>query len=71
MNLDEAEQQLLNKFSKLMPNRWKSLAIGDAMVSPILLKFMNQCFSHCIIIESYGNTLCGGITFDNSFMFEY
>ena len=66
MDPEEAEQRLLEKFSKLMPNRCKVLAIGGAMVSPTLLSFMSRCFPRCEIIESYGSTECGGITFDNS-----
>lgn len=66
MNPEEAEQQLLEKFSKIMPNRCKSLAIGGAMVSPALFSFMTRCFPRCQIIESYGSTECGGISFDNS-----
>ncbi len=66
MNPEEAEQHLLEKFSRLMPNRCKALGIGGAMVSPALVAFMRRCFAHCEIIESYGSTECGGITFDNS-----
>jgi fatty acid CoA ligase FadD9 len=36
------------------------------MVSPALLTFMTRCFPRCQIIESYGSTECGGITFNNS-----
>ena len=66
MNPEDAEEQLLEKFSKLMPNRCKILGIGGAMVSPALVTFMKRCFPRCRILESYGSTECGGITFDNS-----
>lgn len=66
MDSKEAEQQLFNKFSKLIPNRCKTLSIGGAMVSPVLLSFITRCYPHCLITESYGSTECGAITYDNS-----
>ena len=61
----DEEQLLLEKFSKLMPNRCKSITIGGAMVSPSVLNFMKRCFTRCTVYESYGITECGGVTSDN------
>lgn len=66
MNPNEAEEQLLKKFSKLIPNRCKILSIGGAMVSSTLLQFIKRCFVNCFVIESYGTTECGGICLDDS-----
>ena len=56
-----AEQQLLNQFSRLIPNRCRSITIGGAMVSPTVLNFMRQCFRQRAIFESYGASECGSI----------
>jgi fatty acid CoA ligase FadD9 len=60
------EKRLLDVFSKLIPNRCKRLMIGGAMVSPLILSFMKQCFRHCAVIESYGVTECGSIAYCNT-----
>ncbi|CAF0917743.1 unnamed protein product [Rotaria sordida] len=60
-----AEETLLQQFAKLIPIRCKILSIGGAMVSSTVLDFMKRCFRHCQIMESYGTTECGSITFDN------
>lgn len=59
------EKDLLKKFSKLIPKRCERLGTGGAMVSPAILNFMKRCFLDCRIIESYGTTECGSISFDN------
>ncbi|CAF3037530.1 unnamed protein product, partial [Rotaria sp. Silwood2] len=61
----DEEQHLLQQFSKLIPNRCKSIAIGGAMVSPVVLNFMKRCFTHCSVNESYGITECGSVTYNN------
>jgi len=59
------EETLLKQFAKLIPNRCKILSIGGAMVSSVVLDFMKRCFRNCQIMESYGSTECGSITYDN------
>ncbi|CAF1606423.1 unnamed protein product [Adineta ricciae] len=61
----QTEQHLLQQFSKLIPNRCRSIAIGGAMVSPAVLNFMKRCFTQCTVYESYGITECGSVTLDN------
>ncbi|CAF3919649.1 unnamed protein product [Rotaria sp. Silwood2] len=61
----DEEQRLLQQFSKLIPNRCKLITVGGAMVSPVLLNFMKRCFKHCSVIESYGITECGSVTYNN------
>ncbi|CAF1425221.1 unnamed protein product [Adineta ricciae] len=68
MSTSATEQQLLEKFSKLIPARCRVISIGGAMTSPIVLKFIEQCFSHCKIVEAYGTTECGRITFNYTFL---
>ncbi|UJR20553.1 hypothetical protein I4U23_023680 [Adineta vaga] len=63
--LADEEKRLLQEFSKLIPNRCGSIAIGGAMVSPVVLDFMKRCFTHCLVHESYGITECGSVAFDN------
>ena len=59
------KRQLLKEFSKLIPERCRSLTVGSAKVSPIVLKFMTECFSTCRIFESYGITECGSVAYNN------
>ncbi|CAF1184558.1 unnamed protein product [Adineta steineri] len=59
------EHHLLQQFSKLIPNRCKSIAIGGAKVSPAVLDFMKRCFTHCSVNESYGITECGSVAYNN------
>ena len=59
------KQRLLQKFSKLIPRRCQNISIGGAMVSPALLSFLNLCFKHCTIFESYGISECGSVTLNN------
>ncbi|CAF3354563.1 unnamed protein product [Rotaria socialis] len=59
------EKRLLEQFSKLIPNRCKSIAIGSAMVSPVVFDFMKRCFTHCSVNESYGITESGGVSYNN------
>jgi fatty acid CoA ligase FadD9 len=61
----DEEERLLQRFSKLIPTRCKIITTGGAMVSPAVLHFMQRCFTHCAIYESYGITECGGVTFNN------
>ncbi|CAF4013142.1 unnamed protein product, partial [Rotaria sp. Silwood1] len=61
----DEEQRLLQQFSKLIPNRCRSVAIGGAMVSPIVLDFMKRCFTHCSVNESYGITEGGSGTYND------
>ncbi|CAF2389626.1 unnamed protein product [Rotaria sp. Silwood2] len=63
-DLAMVEDTLLQQFAKLIPIRCKVLSIGGAMVSSAVLDFMKRCFRLCRIMESYGTTECGGITFD-------
>ncbi|CAF1459460.1 unnamed protein product [Didymodactylos carnosus] len=63
--IETEEQHLLQQFSKLIPNRCKTISIGGAKASPVILNFMKRCFTHCTVIESYGISECGGITCDN------
>ncbi|UJR20192.1 hypothetical protein I4U23_023324 [Adineta vaga] len=63
--VEKSEEILLKQFAKLIPNRCKILSIGGAMVSPNVFNFMKRCFPQCHIMESYGTTECGSITFDN------
>jgi fatty acid CoA ligase FadD9 len=58
------EERLLEQFSKLIPNRCQVIAIGGAMVSPVILKFMRRCFKHCTVVESYGISECGSVAYD-------
>ncbi|CAF2945168.1 unnamed protein product [Rotaria sp. Silwood2] len=58
------ELRLLKEFSKLIPNRCKSLTVGSAKVSPNVLNFMKRCFSGCQINESYGITECGSVAYN-------
>jgi fatty acid CoA ligase FadD9 len=60
------EQRLLQQFSKLIPKRCKTITVGGAMVSPVILNFMKRCFTDCLIYESYGITECGSVTFNNT-----
>jgi fatty acid CoA ligase FadD9 len=62
------EDQLLDQFSKLVPMRCRVISIGGAMVSPTVLNFMQRCFRHCKIVEAYGTTECGRITFNYNFL---
>ncbi|CAF0942951.1 unnamed protein product [Rotaria sordida] len=61
----DEEQCLLQQFSKLIPNRCKIITVGGAMVSPVVMNFMKQCFTHCSVYESYGITECGSVTYNN------
>ncbi|CAF2079598.1 unnamed protein product [Rotaria magnacalcarata] len=61
----DEENRLLQQFSKLIPTRCKTIGVGGAMISSVVLAFMKRCFSHCTIYESYGITECGGVAFDN------
>ncbi|CAF3749006.1 unnamed protein product [Rotaria sp. Silwood1] len=67
--IDEKDKKtLLESFSKLIPQRCRVISIGGAMVSPLVLNFMKQCFRHCKIVEAYGTTECGRITFNYKFL---
>ena len=66
LELEEEEERLLKQFSKLIPTRCKVLVVGSAKISPVVLNFMERCFSKCVIYETYGITECGGIAFNNS-----
>ncbi|CAF0978335.1 unnamed protein product [Adineta steineri] len=59
------EETLLQQFAKLIPIRCKLIAVGGSMMSPVVFDFMKRCFRHCEIMESYGTTESGGITYDN------
>ena len=61
----EEEERLLQRFSKLIPTRCKTITVGGAMISPAVLKFVKRCFSHCRVYEAYGITECGGVAYDN------
>ena len=61
----DEEERLLRQFSKLIPNRCKSIAIGGAMISPVILNFIKRCFTHCSVNESYGITECGSVAYNN------
>ncbi|CAF4161597.1 unnamed protein product, partial [Adineta steineri] len=63
--IETEEQRLLQQFSKLIPNRCKTISIGGAKASPIILNFIKRCFTHCMVIESYGISECGSVTYDN------
>ncbi|CAF5168087.1 unnamed protein product, partial [Rotaria magnacalcarata] len=63
--IQDEEKRLLEQFSKLIPNRCKSIAIGIAMVSPIVFDFMKRCFTHCSVNESYEITESGGVSYNN------
>ena len=63
----EAEEKLLQDFSKLIPSRCNTIAIVGAMISPIVREFMQKCFRHCQIEDAYGITECGGVSFNNHF----
>ena len=60
------EERLIEQFSKLIPRRCKRLTVGSAKVSPIVFKFMQQCFSQCEVCESYGITECGSVAYNNT-----
>ncbi|CAF1105727.1 unnamed protein product [Adineta steineri] len=62
------EECLLEQFSKIIPLRCRVISVGGAMVSSTILKFIQRCFRHCKIVESYGTTECGRITFDYDFL---
>ncbi|UJR20181.1 hypothetical protein I4U23_023313 [Adineta vaga] len=64
----ENEEHLYEQFSKLIPVRCRVISIGGAMVSPTVLKFIERCFRHCKIVEAYGTTECGRITFNYNFL---
>ncbi|CAF0929262.1 unnamed protein product [Rotaria sordida] len=59
------EDRLLQQFSKLIPIRCKTITVGGAMISPVVLNFVKRCFSRCCIYESYGITECGRVTSNN------
>ena len=63
----EEERRLLKEFSRLMPNRCKTITVGSAKISPIVYNFMQRCFKNCDINESYGITECGGVAYNNYF----
>ena len=63
----ENEEYLLEQFCKLIPTRCRVISIGGAMVSATVLNFMQRCFRHCKIVEAYGTTECGRITFNYNF----
>ncbi|CAF4158741.1 unnamed protein product [Rotaria sp. Silwood2] len=65
---EKDEDSLLEYFSKLIPQRCRVISIGGAMVSPFVLNFMKRCFRHCKIVEAYGTTECGRITFNYKFL---
>ena len=62
------EERLLDQFSKLIPTRCRTISIGGAMVSSRVFNFMRRCFRHCRIVEAYGTTECGRITFNDHFL---
>jgi fatty acid CoA ligase FadD9 len=62
------DEDLLEQFSKLIPIRCRVISIGGAMVSSRVLNFMQRCFRHCKIVEAYGTTECGRITFNYNFL---
>ena len=62
------EERLLEQFSRVIPTRCRVISIGGAMVSPAVLSFMRRCFRHCKIVEAYGSTECGRITFNYNFL---
>ncbi|CAF1239198.1 unnamed protein product [Rotaria sp. Silwood1] len=59
------EERLLQQFSKLIPIRCKTITVGGAMISPVVLSFIKRCFSRCDIYESYGITECGSVASNN------
>lgn len=59
----QIEEDLLRKFSKLIPNRCIEISIVGALISPIVHEFMQRCFRHCRVVDAYGITECGGIAF--------
>lgn len=62
------EERLLQQFSKLIPARCKTVVYGGAMISPIVRNFIERCFAHCFIRESYGVTECGSIADSNTLL---
>ena len=62
------EEHLLEQFSQLIPMRCRVISIGGAMVNRKVLDFMQRCFRHCKIVEAYGTTECGRITFNYTFL---
>jgi fatty acid CoA ligase FadD9 len=60
-----AENNLLQRFSKLIPARCNTIAIVGALLGPVVLDFLQRCFRHCRITDAYGITECGGVAFDN------
>ena len=60
-----AKRRLLRKFSKLIPIRCKILTTGSAKMSPIVMAFIRECFTHCEVNDSYGITECGGVTYND------
>jgi fatty acid CoA ligase FadD9 len=63
--INAEEERLLKQFSKLIPNRCRTITVGGAMVSPVVFKFVEKCFSRCLVHESYGISECGGVANDN------
>ena len=61
----QIENNLLQQFSKLIPARCNSIAIVGALISPVVLDFLQRCFRHCNITDAYGITECGGLSFGN------
>jgi fatty acid CoA ligase FadD9 len=59
------EDRLLQQFSKLVPTKCKIITIGGAMISQVVLNFIERCFKHCRVLESYGITECGSIADTN------
>lgn len=62
------ERILLEQFSKLIPRSCRVISIGGAMVHRNVLQFIRECFQHCQIVEAYGTTECGRITFNYQFL---
>jgi fatty acid CoA ligase FadD9 len=61
----QVEENLLRQFSKLIPARCNAIAVVGALISPVVLNFLQRCFRHCCITDAYGITECGGVAFNN------
>uniref|UniRef100_A0A6B2KX82 Carrier domain-containing protein n=1 Tax=Arcella intermedia TaxID=1963864 RepID=A0A6B2KX82_9EUKA len=54
-------KQLLKEFSGILGHRVQEIGVGGAAVSPLLYKFLKECFPSASVKQGYGSTEAGSI----------
>lgn len=49
-----ARQQVMHDYLIKLGSRVRIIVTGGAATSPSLMRFLRDCFPHCIVVEAYG-----------------